>query len=473
MQYKVLYMTLLLTIGLTACKMSRIDSQALVYPTDDMKITVSHIGANCPSGPAADPTHHLDGDNGELVHEQARALDKSPYGFSGDAVLGRTSAASITKMEDIEAKCRRLILSMDVRTNAAGKPLGIPIIPQNSLLTGSIPYFTEVYYSYYAADETLIRPELRKKSMEQRKKRFEQDFGKNNYGEITCEEYSPFCTFANIKGKHGGKRYFTYLEPDNETKKIEFDLIIPDYFTGEFTLKGLYRANSETVARFSEAELATPFTDAVKLAVKHIGANCDSGPAADPTHHLNGDNGELMLEQTKHRDDGVYGFSGDTVMGRTSATAVTKMEDIEAKCRRLILSLDVETGRYKARPYVKHGDSFKGQIPQYSDIFDADGTVRYVRGSDLREISMEKRKKRFEQDFGRNSYGRVICSEYSPFCTFANIKGKNGRTRYFTYIEPDNDTKTIEAVVAVDANYFKNKIIINGIYRADPTTLKK
>ena len=186
--------------------------------------------------------------------------------------------------------------------------------------------------------------------------------------------------------------------------------------------------------------------DFLKVAVNHIGANCDiEGATADPSHYLNGPNGELMLEQAKHLDRGSYGFSGDAVMGRTSASAVTKMEDIEAKCRRLILSVDVEEGKY---PSI-----------EMTDV-----------------LGIDKKKAKFEADFGKNEYGKVDCMSDTEksLCTFANIEGKNGKKRWFTYLEPNNDTKSVEGTVKIfiyhemgsdgdpTASY---PITLKGIYR--------
>ena len=154
--------------------------------------------------------------------------------------------------------------------------------------------------------------------------------------------------------------------------------------------------------------------DFLKVAVNHIGANCeiDNAKVADSSHYLNGPNGEIMLQQAAKLDRGSYGFSGDAVMGRTSAEAVTKMEDIEAKCRRLILSVDVAVGHYPS--------------------------IHITKGSTLKS-----KKAKFEGDFGKNNYGTIDCMEdtITSFCNFANIPGKNNKKRWFTYLEPDNDDK--------------------------------
>lgn len=245
-------MTLLGVIILSACKFVSIDSSHLSYVSDNIMMAVKHTGANCANGPAADPTHHLDGDNGELVLEQAKKLDKPPYGFSGDVVMGRISPAIVTKMEDIEAKCRRLLLVIDIKPDRNGRSFGMPIIEQDTTFKGWVPHFSEIYHRY-------DRRAISEFAAETRQKRFEQDFGKNNYGQAICRTWTSFCRFANIKGKHGMDRFFSYIEPDNKTKTIDAILGVRSevgtYFSGRVTLKGIYRANPAAMVKFSDEEL--------------------------------------------------------------------------------------------------------------------------------------------------------------------------------------------------------------------------
>lgn len=194
--------------------------------------------------------------------------------------------------------------------------------------------------------------------------------------------------------------------------------------------------------------------DYLKVAINFIGANCDKGGViADRSHYLDGPNGELMLEQASRLDRGAYGFSGDAIMDRTKDNLDTKMEDIEAKCRRLILSLDVAAGTY---PHITFTKGSARANPQSS----------------------------FESDFGNNGYGEISCIGWSDyptyFCSFANIKGKNSMIRYFAYLEPDKSSKSIEAKVGVsDKHSYMVAVLdthdpqalditLKGIYRETP-----
>ena len=184
--------------------------------------------------------------------------------------------------------------------------------------------------------------------------------------------------------------------------------------------------------------------DFLKVAVNYIGeANCETGHKADRSHHLDGPNGELMLEQATHLDRRSYGFSGDALMGRTSKESVTRMEDIEAMCRRLILSVDVDEGSYP--------------------------TVELTKG-----FALQNKKAKFEKDFGNNDYGEIDCmgDTTKALCTFANIQGKNGKKRWFTYLEPDSRSRSVEGDVIIVKDDDRSKdsrypITLNGIYRED------
>ena len=214
-----IFVTTLLVAALSACMIeSNDDSGALTYEgvDDFLKVAVNHIGANCKTGHKADPSHYLDGPNGELMLEQAKHLDKRGYGFSGDAFMGRTSNKSVTTMEDIEAQCRRLILSVDVEE-------------------GKFPFMT-----------------MKKgKTKNGVKELFTKDFSENGYGDIKCltnpeSKSEEFCNFGKIKVNGGKTRWFTYLEPDNNSQSIEGTVIITDRtmeHDGKYpiTLKGIYR----------------------------------------------------------------------------------------------------------------------------------------------------------------------------------------------------------------------------------------
>lgn len=191
--------------------------------------------------------------------------------------------------------------------------------------------------------------------------------------------------------------------------------------------------------------------DFLKVAVNHIGANCEDEVGADPSHYLDGPNGELILEEAKINLGRTQwrGFSGDKVMGRTSDESVTKMEDIKDKCRRLILSVDVEDGMYPS--------------------------IQMEKGSTL-----QNKKAKFEADFGKNGYGDVDCLSDTKLslCTFAKIKGKSGKKRWFTYLEPDNASRSIKGTVNIiqDSGSTNDTevvdsypITLKGIYRANPT----
>ncbi|MDE3268910.1 MAG: hypothetical protein OYH77_01335 [Pseudomonadota bacterium] len=189
--------------------------------------------------------------------------------------------------------------------------------------------------------------------------------------------------------------------------------------------------------------------DFLKVAVNHIGANCsNTGATADSSHHLNGSNGELMLEQAKRIDRGGYGFSGDAVMGRTEDNLKTTMADIEAKCRRLILSVDVSQDRH---PHIT-----------------------FSRGSTVADP-----QSKFAADFGQNGYGEISCMGYGGaqpiFCSFANIQGKNGKVRWFAYLQPDaQDAGILQANVLIGDNignqHGSYPITLQGIYNQLPNT---
>ena len=187
--------------------------------------------------------------------------------------------------------------------------------------------------------------------------------------------------------------------------------------------------------------------DFLKVAVNYIGANCDKeGVTAPKSHYLDGSDGELILEQAKKNLGRTQwrGFSGDKVMGRTSDESVTTMEAIEAECRRLILSVDVEEGKFPK--------------------------ILMEKGP-----ALQNKKEKFEKDFGGNGYGEVDCLSDTKLslCTFAKIKGKNGKQRWFTYLEPDNASKTIhgEIVISDDdqTTAVRFPITLKGIYREQLT----
>lgn len=161
----------------------------------------------------------------------------------------------------------------------------------------------------------------------------------------------------------------------------------------------------------------------IRVAVKHIGKNCEDSAAADPSHYLNGSHGNLTLEENRNSDS--YGFSGDRVIGRTSVEVITKMEDIEKKCRRLILSIDIK------------------DVVSDSHFYDGVPEITFANGS-----SPANQKEKFKKDFGKNGFGEVRC-EFDHFCTFSNIKGNTGGPRYFAYLEPDNATKMIKAYLKI------------------------
>lgn len=231
MQAKIFNLAVLF-VGLFACKPVS-NSKALRFPdgNDFIMLAVKHIGNNCEGGHTAAASHYLSGTGGRLMLEEDRERVSDRYGFSGDAVMGRTSADAVTKMEDIEKMCRRLILVVETANNR---------IPDINLTKGSVPSNQQA--------------------------RFMKDFGNNGFGEVRCE-FHPFCTFTNIKGDLGEERYFTYLEPDSTEKVIkgylrifseagtvrhgddygafpaERDDVEIVYFRGSITLKGIYRAS--------------------------------------------------------------------------------------------------------------------------------------------------------------------------------------------------------------------------------------
>ena len=168
----------------------------------------------------------------------------------------------------------------------------------------------------------------------------------------------------------------------------------------------------------------------VRVAVKsHV--NCDYTKVSNPTHYLDSDDGELMFEEVEELDRGTYGFSGDVAIGRTSAHTVTTMEDIEARCRRLIISVDAP--------------------------FETKPTISFTKG-----FAPIGQREKFLQDFNYGGISGIHCHN-DQFCSFKYIKKWQ---RHFIYVEPDNQSKSIEAKVRVGNQSYP--ITLKGIYRANP-----
>ena len=155
------------------------------------------------------------------------------------------------------------------------------------------------------------------------------------------------------------------------------------------------------------------------------------------SHKLNGKNGELITKQFKQvRDKPNAQLSGDRFLARNSNSAFA-IEDIEANCRRLVLSIDSH-----APPQLKMK---RGSVAQ-------------------------NQQQLFAQDFGEQGFGTLQCVD--NLCTFSDIKGLGGNTRYFALIEPARED-AIEVAVGYYPHNSANlvnvdKIELEHIYFRDP-----
>lgn len=142
------------------------------------------------------------------------------------------------------------------------------------------------------------------------------------------------------------------------------------------------------------------------------------------SHQLNGKNGELITKQFKQERNKPHAqLSGDRFLSRNSNTAFT-MEDIEANCRRLVLSIDSH-----APPTLKMTHGFVARNQQQL----------------------------FVQDFGQQGFGTLQC--VGNLCSFSNIAGIGGSKRYFALIEPARG----HAHIQVEIGYYPH----NSTQRVD------
>lgn len=147
---------------------------------DALKIAVNYIGdTHCRDESAisankmrvSNPNSHLlSGKNGELISDEFKEVRKQQgrsnwqsLQFSGDRFFGKTKSSTLT-MEQIKAKCRRLILSIDSQ---------------------SVPTLT--FGSGFA--------------LRNQREAF-QAIALSEFGALNCLDNAPFCNFANI---HDGK----------------------------------------------------------------------------------------------------------------------------------------------------------------------------------------------------------------------------------------------------------------------------
>lgn len=106
-----------------------------------------------------------------------------------------------------------------------------------------------------------------------------------------------------------------------------------------------------------------------------------------------------MFEEVKELDRGTYGFSGDVAIGRTGAHTVTTMEDIEARCRRLIVSVDAP--------------------------FETKPTISFTKG-----FAPIGQREKFLQDFNYGGISGIHCHN-DQFCSFKYIKKCGGSIRFW------------------------------------------
>lgn len=168
--------TIIISTILCCCKPYDQATKSLATGDDEVKIAINYLGDNC-TDPAVKTRHvnmsdhKLDGPNGELaVEEFKKVKNDNNLALSGDKFLSNNSINR--SIDDIEANCRRLILSVDADSS-----------PTITIEKGKIP--------------------------EKQADKFNKDF--SEFKDFSCPD--EFCTSSNIQN---GKRYFAYIEPSND-----------------------------------------------------------------------------------------------------------------------------------------------------------------------------------------------------------------------------------------------------------------
>lgn len=165
-------------------------------------------------------THMLDGKNGELISEEFKAgrINADSLQFSGDRFFVDRNQLSI---EEIEANCRVLALSVDSEET-----------PKIEFIKGGVRA---------GQHNIFARINLPK------------------FGNLTCDDIEPFCTFSNIKE---GKRYFVLVVPDvmDKTMKAEVSWTENGENEHEITIPHLSCSN-ESICPPQPAPSPSPVTE--------------------------------------------------------------------------------------------------------------------------------------------------------------------------------------------------------------------
>ena len=166
---------IIISTVLCCCKQYEQNTKSLETGDDEVKIAINYLGniacTNFADINANMDNHKLDGRDGELAVEEFKNANKNDaLSLSGDKFLEDNSIDR--SIEAIEAKCRRLILSIDADS-----------LPKITVTQG------QVLQNQHAS--------------------FNLDF--SEFKPFTCR--GDFCTSAKIQDS---KRYFAYIEPDSD-----------------------------------------------------------------------------------------------------------------------------------------------------------------------------------------------------------------------------------------------------------------